>query len=187
MYSTPTASFNERNFWCDGVHAVAGYFALQHRVAPPRRAYSLTSSAFLEDKLNKAKRNKIRCVNLLVWTNWFCFTQRFLAFGALYPFSLFKPVFRGSHKNNPWVPCFSNDYPQRREVYYSVKWQDPGNSRLQPRNRQISAYSLFPNLQGTLRLLLFDISETRFSVEKTVGEKAILMYLKKLMECNGNR
>ena len=25
-----------------------GYFALQHRVAPPRKAYSLTSSAFLE-------------------------------------------------------------------------------------------------------------------------------------------
>ena len=44
-----------------------GYFALQHRVAPPRKAYSLTSSAFI-------------------------------AFGALYPFSLFKPVFRGSHK-----------------------------------------------------------------------------------------
>ena len=43
-----------------------GYFALQHRVAPPRKAYSLTSSAFI-------------------------------AFGALYPFSLFKPVFRGSH------------------------------------------------------------------------------------------
>ena len=42
-----------------------GYFALQHRVAPPRKAYSLTSSAFI-------------------------------AFGALYPFSLFKPVFRGS-------------------------------------------------------------------------------------------
>ena len=41
-----------------------GYFALQHRVAPPCKAYSLTSSAFL-------------------------------AFGALYPFSLFKPVFRG--------------------------------------------------------------------------------------------
>ena len=44
-----------------------GYFALQHRVAPPRKAYSLTSSAFI-------------------------------AFGALYPFSLFKPVFRGDHK-----------------------------------------------------------------------------------------
>ncbi len=44
-----------------------GYFAVQHRVAPPRKAYSLTPSAFL-------------------------------AFGALYPFSLFKPVFRGSHK-----------------------------------------------------------------------------------------
>ena len=44
-----------------------GYFALQHRVAPPRKAYSLTSSAFI-------------------------------AFGALYPFSLFKPVFRGYHK-----------------------------------------------------------------------------------------
>ena len=44
-----------------------GYFALQHRVAPPRKAYSLTSSAFI-------------------------------AFGALYPFSLFKPVFRGSQK-----------------------------------------------------------------------------------------
>ena len=43
-----------------------GYFALQHRVAPPRKAYSLTSSAFI-------------------------------AFGALCPFSLFKPVFRGSH------------------------------------------------------------------------------------------
>ena len=42
-----------------------GYFALQHRVAPPRKAYSLTSSAFI-------------------------------AFGALYPFSLFKSVFRGS-------------------------------------------------------------------------------------------
>ena len=42
-----------------------GYFALQHRVAPPRKAYSLTLSAFI-------------------------------AFGALYPFSLFKPVFRGS-------------------------------------------------------------------------------------------
>ena len=41
-----------------------GYFALQHRVAPPRKAYSLTSSAFI-------------------------------AFGALYPLSLFKPVFRG--------------------------------------------------------------------------------------------
>ena len=40
-------------------------FALQHRVAPPRKAYSLTSSAFIE-------------------------------FGALYPFFLFKPVFRGS-------------------------------------------------------------------------------------------
>ena len=45
-----------------------GYFALQHRAAPPRKAYSLTSSAFI-------------------------------AFGALYPFSLFKPVFRGFHKN----------------------------------------------------------------------------------------
>ena len=44
-----------------------GYFALQHRVAPPRKAYSLTSLAFI-------------------------------AFGALYPFSLFKPVFRGSLK-----------------------------------------------------------------------------------------
>ena len=42
-----------------------GYFALQHRVAPPRKAYSLTASAFI-------------------------------AFDALYPFSLFKPVFRGS-------------------------------------------------------------------------------------------
>ena len=42
-----------------------GYFALQHRVAPPRKAYSLTSSAFL-------------------------------AFGALYPFSLLKSVFIGS-------------------------------------------------------------------------------------------
>ena len=45
-----------------------GYFALQRRVAPPRKAYSLTSSAFI-------------------------------AFGALYTFSLFKPVFRGSHKS----------------------------------------------------------------------------------------
>ena len=43
-----------------------GYFASQRRVAPPRKAYSLTSSAFI-------------------------------AFGALYPFSLFKPVFRDSH------------------------------------------------------------------------------------------
>ncbi len=43
-----------------------GYFAVQHHVAPPRKAYSLTSSAFI-------------------------------AFGALYPFSLFKPVFRDSH------------------------------------------------------------------------------------------
>ena len=42
-----------------------GDFALHHRVAPPRQAYSLTSSAFI-------------------------------AFGALYTFSLFKPVFRGS-------------------------------------------------------------------------------------------
>ena len=42
-----------------------GYFAVQHHVAPPRKAYSLTSSAFI-------------------------------AFGALYPFSLFKPVFRRS-------------------------------------------------------------------------------------------
>ena len=39
-----------------------------HTMGPqsPRKAYSLTSSAFI-------------------------------AFGALYPFSLFKPVFRGSH------------------------------------------------------------------------------------------
>ena len=51
-----------------------GYFALQHRVAPPRKAYSLTSSAFI-------------------------------AFGALYPFSLFKPVFRGSLNKDSPPPC----------------------------------------------------------------------------------
>ena len=46
-----------------------GYFALQHRVAPPRKAYSLTSSVFL-------------------------------AFGVLYPFSLFKPVLEVTHRKN---------------------------------------------------------------------------------------
>ena len=40
----------------------------------------------------------------------------------------------------------------------------------------------FPTFKGHCGCLLFDISETNFSVEKTVGEKAILMYLKKLME-----
>ena len=40
----------------------------------------------------------------------------------------------------------------------------------------------FPTFKGHCGCLLFDISETRFSVEKTVGEKATLMYLKKLME-----
>ena len=25
--------------------------------------------------------------------------------------------FRGDHKNNPRVPCFSNGYPQRRQAY----------------------------------------------------------------------
>ena len=40
----------------------------------------------------------------------------------------------------------------------------------------------FPTFKGHCGCLLLDISETNFSVEKTVGEKAILMYLKKLME-----
>ena len=40
----------------------------------------------------------------------------------------------------------------------------------------------FPTFKGHCGCLLFDISETNFSVEKTVGEKAIMMYLKKLME-----
>lgn len=40
----------------------------------------------------------------------------------------------------------------------------------------------FPTFRGHCGCLLFDISETNFSVEKTVGEKAIMMYLKKLME-----
>lgn len=40
----------------------------------------------------------------------------------------------------------------------------------------------FPTFKGHCGCLLFDISETNFSVEKTVGEKALLMYLKKLME-----
>lgn len=40
----------------------------------------------------------------------------------------------------------------------------------------------FSTFKGHCGCLMFDISETNFSVEKTVGEKAILMYLKKLME-----
>lgn len=40
----------------------------------------------------------------------------------------------------------------------------------------------FPIFKGRCGCLLFDISETRFSAEKSVGEKAILLYLKKLME-----
>ena len=40
----------------------------------------------------------------------------------------------------------------------------------------------FPTFKGHCGCLLFDISETRFSAEKSVGEKAILLYLKKLME-----
>ena len=40
----------------------------------------------------------------------------------------------------------------------------------------------FPTFKGHCGCLLFDISETNFSVEKTVVEKATLMYLKKLME-----
>ena len=40
----------------------------------------------------------------------------------------------------------------------------------------------FPTFRGHCGCLLFDISETNFSVEKTVGEKAMMMYLKKLME-----
>ena len=35
---------------------------------------------------------------------------------------------------------------------FRAVWRDSGNSRLQPGNRQVSAYSMFPDLQGTLRL-----------------------------------
>ena len=35
---------------------------------------------------------------------------------------------------------------------FRAVWRDSGNSRLQPRNRQVSAYSMFSDVQRTLRL-----------------------------------
>lgn len=40
----------------------------------------------------------------------------------------------------------------------------------------------FPTFKGHCGCMLFDISETKISVEKTLGEKAVMMYLKKIME-----
>ena len=40
----------------------------------------------------------------------------------------------------------------------------------------------FPTFKGHCGCLLFDITETRISSETTVAEKAVLMYLKKMME-----
>ena len=91
-----------------------GYFALQHRVAPPRKAYSLTSSAFI-------------------------------AFGALYPFSLFKPVFRGDQKVLPdWQRLFvCRKFPDHiKETSENLMWV-----------KMCSAPPLF--LAGSLFLLLF--------------------------------
>lgn len=40
----------------------------------------------------------------------------------------------------------------------------------------------FPTFKGHCGCMLFDISDTKVSAEKTAGEKAILMYLKKIIE-----
>ena len=40
----------------------------------------------------------------------------------------------------------------------------------------------FPTFKGHCGCLLFDISETKISGDRAVGEKAVLMYLKKIME-----
>lgn len=40
----------------------------------------------------------------------------------------------------------------------------------------------FPTFKGHCGCLLFDISETRISGEKTMSEKAVIMYLRKMME-----
>ena len=40
----------------------------------------------------------------------------------------------------------------------------------------------FPTFKGHCGCLLFDITETRISSETTVAEKAVIMYLRKMME-----
>ena len=153
-----------------------GYFALQHRVAPPRKAYSLTSSAFL-------------------------------AFGALYPFSFFKPVFRGSHKHDV---MFCAELTTEQSHHYSARWCAVirfksikvvwGKTRVFPHMRHITSVELSSQtVQWTVwekalecltccwqRKLLYFSDTLRLSPRHTLCSHSHILYCRNNIPAAGN-